>query len=259
MPPTGRQGSDTSVQSVDRAITILQVLAQRGPSTVTELAGDVGLHKSTAFRLLATLEARGLVEQEENRGRYHLGYGVVQLAAGATRRYDLSVISRPVCQTLAAEVGETVNIAIRDGDAVVSIDQVIGSSTITTVNWVGQRTPIHATSAGRVFLAFMSAEERDEVLAGPLERFTDYTITDRAELEAQLKLVNDRGWALTRDEHELGLSAIAAPIRTLDGSVVAAVTISGPTFRITDPHAIAEHVKAAAATISERNGYPKAT
>ncbi|MXP19795.1 helix-turn-helix domain-containing protein [Gordonia sp. HNM0687] len=257
MPPIGRQGSDSSVQSVDRAITVLQVLARRGPSTVTELSGEVGLHKSTTFRLLSTLEARGIVEQEESRGRYHLGYGIVQLAAGATRRYDLSVISRGVCQTLAAEVGETVNIVIRDDDAVISIDQVIGSSTITTVNWVGQRSPIHATSAGRVFLASMTTDERDEVLAGPLERFTDYTLTDRAELDAQLTLTSDRGWAFTRDEHELGLSAVAAPIRTLDGSVVAAVSVSGPTFRITDPHEIAGLVKSAAATISERNGYPK--
>ena len=87
---------DNSVHSVDRAISVLQVLARRGPSAVTEIATELGVHKSTVFRLLGTLDSRGLVDQNTSRGRYQLGYGVVQLAAGATRRLDLSVVSRPI-------------------------------------------------------------------------------------------------------------------------------------------------------------------
>src|SRR5215207_5373623 len=148
----GRTLRDTSVQSVHRAISILQVLAL-GPAGVTDIATELGVHKSTVFRLLATLEARGLVEQHTERGRYRLGYGVVQLAAGATKSDDLSLLSRPICRQLAETVHETVNVAVHDGTAVVSIDQVLGSPTITTHNWVGQRAPLHATSAGKVFLA----------------------------------------------------------------------------------------------------------
>ena len=115
------------------------------PRSPTEL----GVHKSTVFRLLATLEARGLVEQHSERGRYRLGYGVVQLAEGATKMDDLSLLSRPVCRQLAETVRETVNLVVHDGRAVISIAQVLGAPTITTVNWVGQRTPMHATSAGQ--------------------------------------------------------------------------------------------------------------
>ncbi|WP_032368285.1 IclR family transcriptional regulator [Rhodococcoides fascians] len=253
------RSGDTSVQSVDRAVSILQILGRYGPRSVTEIAADLSLHKSTAFRLLATLEGRGLVEQATSRGKYQLGYGVVQLATGAARGHDLSVVSRPICQDLAVEVGETVNIAVRDGDSVVSIDQVIGSAAVTTINWVGQRTPLHATSAGKVFLAFLPETDRKAVLADDLERFTPHTIVDIELLEKELDQVREQSFAVTHEEHEIGLAAVAAPIRVLDGSVVAAVTASGPTFRIHDGSipTIVEHVMAAAAAISERNGYPK--
>lgn len=255
----GRVARDNSVHSVDRAISILQVLADHGAAGVTEIAAELDVHKSTVSRLLGTLEARGLVEQSSNRGRYRLGYGVVQLAAGATRKHDLSVISRPICTELADVVGETVNVAVRDGRHVVSIDQVIGSSTVTTMNWVGQRTPMHATSAGKVFLASMTPGDLKMTLASGLERFTEHTIVDSLLLTEALEEVRVRGFSYTLEEHEVGLAAVAAPIKGLGGEVIAALTVSGPNFRVnahTIP-AVAPHVKSAAAEISERNGYPK--
>jgi DNA-binding IclR family transcriptional regulator len=250
---------DTSVQSVHRAVSILQVLALRGPSGVTEIATELGVHKSTVFRLLATLEARGLVDQHSDRGRYRLGYGMVQLAAGATNRDDLSLLSRPACRQLAETVHETVNVVVHDGQAVISIAQVLGTPMLTTVNWVGRRTPVHATAAGKVFLAHMDPEQLDAFLADGLESYTPHTIVDPSRLKQQLALVRERGYAFTTEEHEIGLAAIGAPIRTLDGHVIAAVTASGPTFRInqdTEPD-LAKHVLAAAAEISQRQGYPK--
>ena len=248
-----------SVHSVNRAISILQVLALRGPTTVTEIATELNVHKSTIFRLLATLDARGLVDQNGTRGRYQLGYGVVQLAAGATRQMDLSVISRRVCEALAEEVGETVDIAINDDNAVLNIDQVIGAAAMTTVDWVGRRTPLHATSSGKVFLAHMSPTQRDDYLSSTLERFTEHTITDRRELEEQLQTVRDQGYGFTLEEYQIGLAAVAAPIRDIEGHVVAAVGMSGPNFRITADTipGFAEHVMAAALEISQRNGLPK--
>lgn len=254
-----REGRSSSIHSVDRAISILQVLARNGGAGVTQLGNELGMHKSTIFRLLATLEARGLVEQSAMRGEYRLGYGVVQLAAGATRKHDLSLVSRPVCQRLAESVGETVNIAISDGDRVVSIDQVIGSATVTTVNWVGQSSPMHATSAGKVFLANMPAGDTLRIISSGLERYTDRTITDAAALEEQLATIREEGFSYTVEENEVGLSAVAAPIRDLDGKVIAAVTVSGPVFRINEGTIpdVAKQVMAAAAEISERNGFPK--
>lgn len=250
---------DNSVQSVDRAISILQVLARLGEAGVTEISTELDVHKSTTSRLLSTLEARGLVEQNTRRGQYRLGFGVVQLAGGAARKLDLSVISRPVCEELAELVGETVNIAVRDGNQVVSIDQVIGSPTVTSVNWIGQRTPLHATSAGKVFLANLSPAELKLSLAEGLPRFTDHTIVDAAVLVGQLDQVRTAGYSFVLEEHERGLVAVAAPIRDVDGRVIAAITIAGPTFRlnIDSIPVVAPHVMAAAAVISERNGYPK--
>ncbi len=250
---------DNSVQSVHRAISILQVLAIQGAAGVTEIAVELSVHKSTVFRLLATLEARGLVEQYTERGRYRLAYGVVQLAAGATKMDDLSLLSRPVCRQLAETVRETVNVVVHDGRAVISIDQVLGAPAVTTVNWVGQRTPMHATSAGKVFMAHMDPEQLDALLEGGLETYTPHTIVDPAALKREVALVRERGYAHTMDEHEIGLSAIGAPIRTLDGGVIAAVTASGPTFRMNEDTLpeLAEHVLAAAAEISQRHGYPK--
>lgn len=249
-----------SVNSVHRAISILQVLARLGSAGVTEIATELSVHKSTVFRLLATLESRGLVEQTAARGRYQIAFGVAQLAAGATQKQDLSTTGRQTCQELAAAVGDTVNIAVQDGDAVVSVEQVLGAAAVSAVNWVGQRAPIHATSAGKVFLAFMSDEERAAVLTGRLKAHTEHTVTDRRMLEKQLAEVREHGYSFTSEEHEIGLAAVAAPIRGLNDELIAAVTVSGPTFRInpsTIP-AIAEQVIAAADAISERNGNPKA-
>jgi len=255
----GSAKRDMSVHSVNRAISILQVLARHGALTVTEIATELGVHKSTIFRLLFTLESRGLVDQTMSRGKYQLGYGVVQLAAGATRKLDLTVVSRRICETLAEEVGETVDIDIDDGDAVLSVDQVIGSAAMSTVNWIGRRTPLHATSAGKVFLAHRPT---GELAAGPdakLERFTEHTITSRRALERQLEQVRAQGYGFALEEYEIGLAAVAAPIRDLDGQVVAAVSVSGPNFRInpdTLPR-VAAQVVGAAIEISERIGQPK--
>lgn len=255
----GGGARDNSVRSVHRAISVLQVLARGGATGVTEIAAELGVHKSTVFRLLATLESRGLVEQHGERGSYRLGYGVVQLAAGATKADDLSLLSRPICRRLAEVVRETVNVAVHDGTAIVSIDQVLGSPTITTHNWVGQRAPMHATTAGKVFMAHMDPEQLDDLLAEPLEAYTPHTVVDPAALRRELALVRERGYATTMEENEIGLVAVGAPIRTLDGRVIAAVTASGPTFRISPENLpeLAEHVLAAAAEISQRHGYPR--
>jgi len=258
MTSSGR-ARDTSVQSVDRAVSILQVLAAQGPSGVTEIAERLAIHKATVFRLLATLESRGLVVQDAERGRYRIGRTVVELAAGAAMRDDLSLLSRPICQELAAAVGETVNVAIHDGLEVISIDQVIGGAAITSIDWVGKRTPMHATAAGKVFLAFMAPAQADEILAQGLKSYTPHTVVDPARLKEQLELVRERDYATTSEEHEIGLAAVAAPIRALDGRVVAAVTLSGPTFRVNDDTvpALAGQLTAAGAKISWRKGYVK--
>lgn len=229
MRTTSRDGA-TTVQSVDRAVTILELLALHGEAGTTQLARELGVHKSTASRLVSALERRRLVEQVEERGRYRLGVGVLKLAGATNARLDLAKEARPVVRRLASETGETVNLAVLSGGAALYVDQVSGGSTLSSYNWVGQHIPIHATSNGKVLVS----EQHDPELArslGELTAYTPATITDRAVLDAQLAEVRERGWALATDELDVGLTALAAPVRDAHGDVVASISVSGPTFR----------------------------
>ena len=221
------------VQSVDRALTILEVLARVGEAGVTEIAGELDVHKSTAFRLVSTLEAHRLVEQTSERGRYRLGVGVLRLAGATTARLDLVQEARPVCRQLAADTGETVNIAVLSESSALYLDQIAGSSALQPHNWVGQHIPLHATSNGKVLLSGLDDAQVSAIL-GTLSRYTTTTITKKGKLREELATVRERGYAVAVDELEEGLTAIAAPIRNAHGDVVASMSVSGPTFRLSD-------------------------
>ncbi|GGO98907.1 IclR family transcriptional regulator [Wenjunlia tyrosinilytica] len=246
------------VQSVDRAISVLEILAQRGEAGVSEVAGEIDVHKSTAFRLLGALEARGLVEQAGERGKYRLGFGIVRLAGAVTGRIDVTQQSRAVCERLAEELGETVNVAVLEAHYAINLYQVRGPAAVTAHNWVGQLTPLHATSSGKVLLAHLPASRRAELLAeAGLERLTPRTITSKAELEKNLALARERGYATTSEEYEAGLNAMAAPIHSRDGETVAALTASGPAYRFTEERMaeLAPMLLKGAQEISVRMGY----
>jgi DNA-binding IclR family transcriptional regulator len=254
--PVGSVGSG-GVQSVDRALTILSLLAEHGDLGVTEIAKGLGVHKSTAFRLVATLERHDIVSQTEDRGKYRLGVGVLRLA-GATRvRLDLVQESRPVTLELASRVGETVNIVVLSGQEALYLDQVAGPSALQMHMWAGQRVPLHATSNGKVLLAFAAPGTAARLLQEPLSRFTDNTIATLADLEADLDLVRRRGYAIAVDELERGLTAVSAPVFGIDGYVVASVSASGPSFRLPAERLpeVADAVIEAAFGISRRLGW----
>ena len=219
------------VQSVDRALTILEVLARIGEAGVTEIAAELGVHKSTAFRLVTTLEGHRLVEQTADRGKYRLGVGLLRLAGATTARLDLVQEARPVCRQLAADTGETVNIAVLSESSALYLDQVAGSSALQPHNWVGQHIPLHATSNGKVLLSGLDDAALDRVL-GALSRYTALTITRKSLLREELAQVREQGYAVAVDELEVGLTAAAAPIRNAHGDVVASMSVSGPTFRL---------------------------
>jgi DNA-binding IclR family transcriptional regulator len=254
---SGRDPAPSQVQSVDRAVAILYFLAERGTAGVTVVAAELGVHKSTAFRLIMALESGDLVEQVGERGKYHLGRGLVRLAGATTAQLELPTESRPVCRRLAAELGETVNVAVVDSGSATNILQEYGSSAITGRNWIGQRTPLHATASGKVLLSWADAPEVKEALTGELHPYTERTITDAGALEAELARVREQGWASTVEEFEVGLNALAAPIFNAAGDVVAAVGVSGPSYRFTVeafPEAAA-HLVEGAREISARLGY----
>ena len=244
------------VQSVDRALTILGILARLGEAGVTEIAGELGVHKSTAFRLVATLEQHGMVEQNEERGKYRLGFGVLRLAGATTARLDVVQEARPVCRQLAADSGETVNIAVLSDRSALYLDQVAGQSALQSHNWVGQHIPLHATSNGKVLLSGLSPAELDNRLPR-LAAYTAATVTSRARLRKELVEVREQGYAVAVDELEVGLTAIAAPIHNAHGDVIASLSVSGPTFRLNEARVkeLVPVVQDAADEVSRRLGY----
>ena len=254
------RGAASQAQSVDRALTILDILARDGELGVTEIAASIGVHKSTAFRLVSALEQHRLVEQLSERGKYRLGFGIVRLAGATTARMNLAEESRAFCRQLADEFNETVNIAVLDADAAVNIAQEQGSATVAVQNWIGKRTPLHATSSGKVLLAWAGATLAPGVLEGALGRYTRHTITSGAALRAELDRVRAQGWACTEEELEIGLNAVAAPVRGHDATVLAAISISGPSYRLTADSfpALAARLRFVAAQISGQLGYSAA-
>ncbi len=245
-----------AVQSVDRALTILETLARSGEAGVTDLARGLDVHKSTAFRLVATLESHGLVEQTEDRGKYRLGVGLLRLAGATTARLDVVQEARPLCRKLAADTGETVNIAVLADRAALYLDQIAGSSALQPHNWVGQHIPLHATSNGKVLLGGLDDERLTELL-GSLPAYTDMTITRKSRLREEVERAREQGYAVAVDELEIGLTAVAAPIRNAHGDVIASMSVSGPTFRLGGDR-VSEVVKQlveAAEEVSHRLGW----
>jgi len=227
------EASPSGVQSVGRAISVLELLAGSDRELgVTELGRRLGVHKATASRLVATLAHHGLVERNPVTDKVRLGFGLIHLAGSAMASMDLIGQARPILQELAEATRETVNLAVLDGDLVLNIDQIAGTRSVVSVSWVGRRTPVHCTSNGKVLLAFASSSERDRLLSFPLERRTPNTITDPSMLGEELDKVRRRGWARTVEELEEGLNAVAAPVRRADGVVAAAVSVAGPAFRM---------------------------
>lgn len=222
-----------SVQSVDRALQILEILARDGERGVTEIAARLDVHKSTVSRLIDSLEEHDLVEQNDARGKYRLGVGVLRLAGATTARLDVVRESRSLTRSLAETTGETVNIAVLSDGAALYVDQVVATQAVSSHNWVGQRIPLHATSNGKVLLAGLGDDAARAVLGTDLPAYTTATLTDPAAVLGQLAEVRATGRVVVVDELEQGLSAVAAPVLDVHGEVVASLSVSGPTFRFT--------------------------
>ena len=251
------KAATSTVQSVDRAVSILEMLAHDGESGVTTIADELGVHKSTAFRLIAALERRGLVEQDVERGKYRLGVGILRLAGATTARLDVVQETRPLARALAAETGETVNIAVRSEGAALYLDQIAGTSSLQSHNWVGQRIPLHATANGKVLLSGLTPDQITTELGPRLRAYTPTTITSIKKLLVDIEAVREAGYAVVVDELEMGLTAIAAPLHNVHGDVIASLSVSGPTFRFDEDRVktVVDQVTEVAAEVSERLGW----
>jgi DNA-binding IclR family transcriptional regulator len=223
--PTGR------IQSIDRAVELLGAIAAAPEAeTAPVLADRCALNRSTAWRILATLEHHGLVERDPAGNRYSLGFALLKLAAAAGHE-PLVRLAHPVLRRLAEATGETVNLAIARRLDLVYADQVQAPH-VMAPNWLGHPVPLHATSTGKAFLAALPPDELDAVLRAPLERFTDTTITDAARLRAELATVQGRGYAISHGELEPALWGVSAVVCDGDARPVAVVSVWGSEARV---------------------------
>jgi DNA-binding IclR family transcriptional regulator len=219
----------TGTAAIDRGAELLvRVLESPEPAALSELAKATGIPKSTASRLLTALQRRGLVEQDGERGRLRPGPAILRAAERGLLERNLVEMAGPSLEALGDDTGETINLAVPGLAGVEHVAQVDSTHFLGAGQWVGRSVGYHCTANGKVFLAFGSAPLPD----GPLPALTERTVTDLRQLRAELETVRERRFAAAVDELELGLAAIAAPVRGGGGSVVAALSISGPTMRM---------------------------
>jgi DNA-binding IclR family transcriptional regulator len=215
------------IQAVDRAIVLLKaVAASTTPPTVLELARRCGINRATAWRLLRTLEHHGLVDRDAVTQRYTVGYGATVVASAVT---DDALIRRvrPLLTDLCLRTGEAVTLAVARRFNLVYVDQVEPPNMMAP-NWLDKPLPLHATSGGKVFLAWLGRDERDAILPAVLPRYTDHTVTDRDELEHELAEVRRTGFALCDREYEEFSSGASAAVLNSRRAPIAVVNVWGP-------------------------------
>jgi DNA-binding IclR family transcriptional regulator len=221
------------IQSIDRAVELLEAIAGAPePETAPALADRCGLNRSTAWRILATLEHHGLVERDHDSNRYSLGFAVLKLAAAAGHE-PLVRLAHPLLRRLADATGETVNLAVARRLELVYADQVQARH-VMAPNWLGHPVPLHATSTGKAFLAALPSDELESIVHAGFERFTDTTITDPAALRTELARVREDGYAVSHGELEPALWGVSAAARDAAGRPAAVVSVWGADARVRD-------------------------
>jgi IclR family acetate operon transcriptional repressor len=245
--------------TVRRAVRLLSLLAQQpGGAGLSEIARLSKLHHTTAHRLLSTLGAAGLVACRHEDRKYRLGLGLLELAGALVENLEIRTVARPTLLSLAQATGETVHLAALDGHEMVFLDRVDGVQPVTLRTRVGFRAPAHVTAVGKAVLAFSTPGLVARILAAaPLTRHTPKTITKREAFLAQLDLIRRHGYAVDNEEHRLTIRCVGAPIFDHTGAPVAALSIAGPMFRLSQRRVreLVRLVKDAAAEVSRALGH----
>ena len=229
-PSPARSGSE--ITAVMHAILALQCVGtQEEELGVNEIARRIGVHKSTASRLLATLESAAFVARNPETGRFNLGIGLVSLVSPFLAQLEVVKAARPVLSHLALDLGETASLGLWTGAEVVMVEQTQGSRPIGQVAHAGGRLAAHSTAAGKILLANLPDEELDAFFAHPLHAETECTRTSREALLPELMTARQTGYALNIEEHQAETCGIATLIRNAAGHPAAALTLSIPRHR----------------------------
>jgi IclR family acetate operon transcriptional repressor len=236
MPAPHTPSEHVRIQSLARASAILDVIADGGAGGIGlgEISRQTNLHKTTAFNLLASLLTLRLVEQDSGSKRYRLGMRNIELGRIAQRRLHIPTLARPVLADLCRVTNETVNLGLPDLLDIMVVDSINGSRFLQATAYVGSRSPYHCTALGKAVLAHRDAPMRQSIYrACAFSQLTPHTIIDVDALEAQLPAVISQGYAVDLEENEIGVNCIGAPIFNGFGEVAGAISITGPSSRMT--------------------------
>ncbi len=250
------------VQSVNHALQLFEVFRMADKQEefgVTELSKTLGLHKNNVFRLLATLESRGYIEQNLNTENYRLGIGIFNLGQKFVNKLGMLKLARPFMEKIVAECNESVYIGILREGSVIYLDIVEAPQTVRVVSRVGKDVPAYCTAIGKIQLAYASEEELNKIYMGArLKRYTDNTITSLPELKKNLKIIAQQDYCLDDEEFEERVKCISVPIKDYLGVPIAAISVTGPACRMNDERLVNEILPVAkkyAREISKRLGY----
>ncbi|HXG53180.1 MAG TPA: IclR family transcriptional regulator [candidate division Zixibacteria bacterium] len=255
-----REKSNYVIQSVSHALDVLEQFSGSVDEIgVTELSKRLKLHKNNVFRLLATLEARGYIEQNRVTENYRLGLRCLQLGQTFIQQMGLLTQARAALQQLVAHTRESAFVAVRKDSAIVPLDFVEPGRPVRVVSFLGSRLPPHATAAGKIHLVFDPDGGVKQALPERLERFTDHTVVERGALLEQIKEIKERGWAVERSEFLEDVASVAVPVRDYTRSLVGSLAVAAPSHRLTSERIkteIVPMVLEAGRALSKRLGFP---
>ncbi|MFQ5612535.1 MAG: IclR family transcriptional regulator [Anaerolineae bacterium] len=222
------------VASLARGLSIMSAFSDETPSfSLTEIAHRLNLNKTTAFRLISTLQALGYVERDERTRNYRPGREILRLGFVVVNGMEVRQVAKPYLDRLAEESGETANLSVLDGSEVIYVDRTRARSFLGITLQIGTRLPAYCTSAGKVHLAYLPLADLEDILAATVwEARTPYTLTTPRALLADLERVRQRGYAVNAEELTPGMCAVAAPVFSSEGAVAAAVDITMFTGRL---------------------------
>ena len=249
-------------QSSEKLLIILEALSnQPGPVKLQDLSRSISMNVSTTLRFLSALQNRGYVAQEPETGRYYLTYKLCQVANRIVSNMDIRNIALPSLRYVSQAFGESANLSIEQNDTVVYIAVYNGpNQMLTTLQRIGNIAPLHCTGVGKLFLLNYSPQQMELFVAQRgLQKYTDNTITTREKLLEALNTVKKNGYAFDNEECEIGARCVAAPIRDYTGKIVAGLSVSGPTTRMTDEliYGKLDFLLHEADEVSARLGYQK--
>ena len=230
--------NDNTVKSLARAVSVLECFSQKEPELgVTEIADRLKMQKSTVYNILTTFQSLGYLIKNPSNNKYQLGYKLLHLGYIVSSNMSIRQQFIPHMKQIANACGEVCYLGLLDRMEVLYVEAVYPNSQIQMRNSLGERAPLHCTGLGKAMLAHMKPEEIREVLSGPLPGFTKCTITDPAVLSNELEEIRNNGYAVDNMEHEFGIRCVAVPFFSMDGSVMGAVSVSGPSPRF-DPASV---------------------